>query len=128
MNKLDWKEFDECVYSISKQCRNKSFVGVYGFPRGGICLAVALSHSLGLLLLDEPKNNSLIVDDIYDTGYTLERTKHLKGTEVHVWISKKQPTWWNAYKYTTEKEWIIFPWENISSAHNEKDLYYKSRP
>ena len=73
MNKLDWKEFDECVYSISKQCRNKSFVGVYGFPRGGLCLAVALSHSLCLPLLDEPKNNSLIVDDIYDTGYTLEK-------------------------------------------------------
>ncbi len=127
MNKLDWKEFDECVYSINKQCKNKSFEGVYGFPRGGICLAVALSHSLGLLLLDEPKNNSLIVDDIYDTGYTLERTKHLKGSEVHVWISKKKPTWWNAYKYTIEKEWIIFPWENINSAHNDKDLYYKSR-
>ncbi len=128
MNKLDWNEFDECVYSITNQCRNKCFVGVYGFPRGGLCLAVALSHSLGILLLDEPKNNSLIVDDIYDTGYTLERTKHLKGTEVHVWISKKKPTWWNAYKYTIEKEWIIFPWENINSAHNEKDLYYKSRP
>ena len=127
MNKLDWNEFDECVYSITNQCRNKSFVGVYGFPRGGLCLAVALSHSLGILLLDEPKNNSLIVDDIYDTGYTLERTKHLKNTEVHVWISKKKPTWWNAYKYTIEKEWIVFPWENINSAHNEKDLYYKSR-
>ena len=127
MNKLDWKEFDECVYSITNQCRNKSFVGVYGFPRGGLCLAVALSHSLGILLLDEPKNNSLIVDDIYDTGYTLERIKHLKDSEVHVWISKKKPTWWNTYKYTIEKEWIVFPWENINSAHNDKDLYYKSR-
>ena len=127
MNKLDWIEFDECVYSISKQCRNKTFLGVYGFPRGGLCLAVALSHSLGLPLLDEPKNNSLIVDDIYDTGYTLERIKHLKDSEVHVWISKKKPTWWNTYKYTIEKEWIVFPWENINSAHNDKDLYYKSR-
>ena len=128
MNKLDWIEFDQCVYSISEKCKNKSFVGVYGFPRGGLCLAVALSHSLGLSLLDEPKNNSLIVDDIYDTGYTLERIKHLKGSEVHVWISKKKPTWWNAYKYTIEKEWIIFPWENINSAYYDKDLYYKSRP
>ena len=97
-------------------------------PRGGLCLAVALSHSLGLPLLDEPKNNSLIVDDIYDTGYTLERIKHLKGSEVHVWISKKKPTWWNAYKCIIEKEWIIFPWENKNSANNDKELYYKSRP
>ncbi len=127
MNKLNWSEFDECIYSITKQCRNKNFVGVYGFPRGGICLSVALSHSLKLPLLDEPENNSLIVDDIYDTGYTLERIKHLKGSEAHVWISKKKPTWWNAYKYTKEKEWIIFPWEDIESANNDKHLYYESR-
>ena len=78
MNKLNWLEFDECIYSISMRCKNKKFDGVYGFPRGGLCLAVALSHSLGLHLLDKPKNNSLIVDDIYDTGYTLEKIKHIK--------------------------------------------------
>ena len=127
MNKLDWIEFDECVYSISEQSRNKSFVGVYGFPRGGLCLAVALSHSLGLPLLNEPKNNSLIVDDIYDTGYTLERIKHLKGSEAHVWVSKKEPTWWNAFKFTKDKEWILFPWENINSTTKDRDLYFKSR-
>ena len=127
MNKLTWKDFDECIFSISKKCKNKTFEGVYGFPRGGICLAVALSHSLGLNMLNEPKNNTLIVDDIYDTGFTLESVKHLKGSETYVWISKKKPTWWNAYKYTKEKEWLIFPWENINNADNERDLYLKSR-
>ena len=127
MNKLDWKEFDECVYSISNQCRNKSFVGVYGFPRGGICLAVALSHSLGLPLLDEPKDNTLIVDDIYDTGYTLEKIRHIKGSEIYVWVSKKKPTWWNSYKYIKDNEWIIFPWESMNAANYDRDLYYKSR-
>tara|TARA_Y100001968_G_scaffold191269_1_gene175259 strand:+ start:250 stop:636 length:387 start_codon:yes stop_codon:yes gene_type:complete len=127
MNKLNWIEFDECVFSISKQCISKKFKGIYGFPRGGLCLAVALSHSLGLPLLDKPKNNSLIVDDIYDTGNTLEKIKHLKGTEIYVWVSKKKPTWWNAYIYTKEKDWIIFPWENVNSADNDRYLYYKSR-
>ena len=78
-------------------------------------------------LLNEPKENSLIVDDIYDTGYTLEQIRHLKGTETHVWISKAKPTWWNAYKYIKEKEWIVFPWENINNANNDKNLYHKSR-
>ena len=127
MNKLNWTEFDQCVYSIYKQCKNKNFEGVYGFPRGGLCLAVALSHSLGLRLLEEPKNNSLIVDDIYDTGCTLEKIKHLKGSETHVWISKKQPTWWNTYKYIKDKEWIVFPWENINLADIDKERYCKSR-
>ncbi len=126
MIKLNWIEFEECVFSISKQCNNKSFDGVYGFPRGGLCIAVALSHSLNLPLIDEPKNNSLIVDDIYETGKTLEKIRYLKGSETHVWISKKAPTWWNAYKYINKKEWIIFPWENINTAENDRRLYYES--
>ena len=127
MNKLNWIEFDQCVVSISQQCKNKEFQGIYGFPRGGLCLAVSLSHSLGLPLLNEPKDNSLIVDDIYDTGYTLEKMKHLKGSETHVWISRLKPTWWNAYKFIKGEEWIIFPWENINTAKNDRYLYYKCR-
>ena len=127
MKKLNWIEFDKCIYSIHEQCKNKKFEGVYGFPRGGLCLAVALSHSLSIPLLIEPKDNTLIVDDIYDTGHTLEKIKNLKGSETHVWFSKKQPTWWKSYKYIKDNEWIVFPWENIKSAANDRDLYYKSR-
>ena len=127
MKKLDWIEFDNCIYSITKQCRNKEFEGVYGFPRGGLCIAVALSHSLALPILEEPKNYSLIVDDIYDTGYTLERVKYLKGSEAHVWVSRKEPTWWNAFRYTKEKEWFVFPWETANAADSDEDLYYRSR-
>ena len=127
MIKLTWLEFDKCVFSISNECKNKGLKGVYGFPRGGLCLAVALSHSLGLPLQNKPKNNSLIVDDIYETGQTLEGIRDLKGSEIYVWISKAKPTWWNSYKYLEGKEWIVFPWENINTASNEKDLYYKSR-
>ena len=127
MNKLTWIEFEKCVLDISKKCKNKNIHGVYGFPRGGLCLAVALSHSLGLPLLDAPKNNSLIVDDIYDTGHTLEKIKHIKGSETHVWVSKKKPTWWNSYKYIKNNEWIIFPWESLNTANKDRDLYYESR-
>ena len=127
MNKLSWIDFEECVFSISKNCKYKSFDSVYGFPRGGLCLAVALSHSLGLPLLDAPKNNSLIVDDIYDTGFTLEKIKYLEGSETHVWVSKKNPTWWNSYKYIKDNEWIIFPWESVDAANKDRDLYYRSR-
>tara|TARA_Y100001968_G_scaffold210676_1_gene193871 strand:- start:1468 stop:1854 length:387 start_codon:yes stop_codon:yes gene_type:complete len=127
MNKLSWIDFDECINSIYMQCKNKNFKGVYGFPRGGLCLAVALSHSLELPLLDKPKNNSLIVDDIYDTGHTLEKIKHIKDSEAHVWVSKKKPTWWKSHKYIKDKEWIVFPWESQNASNRDKDLYYKSR-
>ena len=127
MKKLNWLEFDSCVYSIFNRCKDKNFEGVYGIPRGGICLAVALSHSLGIPLLEKPQDNSIIVDDIYDTGHTLEKIKNIKGSETHVWISKRKPTWWKSYKYIQDNEWIVFPWENINTAAQDRDLYYKSR-
>ena len=127
MKKLNWLEFDSCIYSIFNRCKDKNFEGVYGFPRGGLCLAVALSHSLGIPLLEEPQDNSIIVDDIYDTGLTLEKIKNIKGSETHVWISKRKPTWWKSYKYIQDNEWIVFPWENINTAAQDRDLYYKSR-
>ena len=127
MKKLNWLEFDSQIYSIFNRCKDKNFEGVYGFPRGGLCLAVALSHSLGIPLLEKPQDNSLIVDDIYDTGHTLEKIKNIKGSETHVWISKRKPTWWKSYKYIQDNEWIVFPWENINTAAQDRDLYYKSR-
>ena len=127
MNILTWHDFEECIYNISEKCKNKNFVGVYGIPRGGICLAVALSHSLNIPLLNEPINNSLIVDDIYETGCTLEKIRDLKDTDTHVWISKKKPTWWKACKIKKDDEWVVFPWENIKYAENERKIYLKSR-
>ena len=127
MKKLNWLEFDSCVYSIFNRCKDKNFEGVYGFPKGGLCLGVALSHSLGIPLLEKPQDNSIIVDDIYDTGHTLEKIKNIKGSETHVWISKRKPTWWKSYKYIQDNEWIVFPWENINTAAQDRDLYYRSR-
>ena len=127
MNKLNWIEFDECISNISEKCKDKRFVGVYGVPRGGICLAVALSHSLNIPLLKEPTNKSLIVDDIYHTGCTLERIRNIKDTETHVWISKKKPTWWKAYKINNDDEWVVFPWEDLKKAEKERELYFDSR-
>ncbi len=127
MNKLNWLEFEECINNISEKCKNKAFVGVYGFPRGGLCIAVALSHSLNIPLLTKPTNNSLIVDDIYETGCTLEKIRNLKDTETHVWISKAPPEWWNAYKTINNNEWVVFPWEDVRNAKDEEVLYYQSR-
>ena len=41
-----WSEFDKSVEQIANKCRFKEFSGIYGVPRGGLCLAVALSHKL----------------------------------------------------------------------------------
>ena len=90
-----WSEFDQSVEEIADKCRFKQFSGIYGVPRGGLCLAVALSHKLKIELISEPLKNSLIVDDVYETGLTLTSFKDIEGAMFFVLFSKITPTWWN---------------------------------
>ena len=106
---------------------NKDFTGVYGFPRVGLCLAVALSHSLQIPLLTKPESNSLIIDDIYETGTTLNSIRDLPGISAFVWISKVHPVWWNSIEIIESNEWIVFPWENIDYAFSDQIEYKLSR-
>jgi len=52
-----WSEFDKSVEHIAEKCKFLEFSGIYGIPRGGLCLAVALSHKLKINLISEPKKN-----------------------------------------------------------------------
>ena len=112
-----WSEFDESVEKIANKCRFKEFSGIYGVPRGGLCLAVALSHKLKIELISEPLKNSLIVDDVYETGLTLTTFKDIEGAMFFVLFSKIKPTWWNSVHISEKKQWIVFPWENLSLIH-----------
>ena len=71
INHFTWDEFDKSVEYITNKCKFLELSGIYGVPRGGLCLAVALSHKLKIKLISEPTKNSLIVDDVYETGTTL---------------------------------------------------------
>ena len=122
-----WKEFDKSVEYIANKCRFLKFSGVYGIPRGGLCLAVALSHKLKLKLISKPIKNSLIVDDIYETGITLNPLKDIEGAMFFVLFSKIKPTWWNSVNMATNKEWIVFPWENPKSYQSDRKEYIKKR-
>ena len=122
-----WSEFDKSVEYIAKECKYEDFSGIYGVPRGGLCLAVALSHRLKINLISEPKKHSLIVDDIYETGITLNRFKDIEGATFFVLFSKIKPKWWNTVKIAKKKEWIVFPWEKIDEWDNDRDKYYKKR-
>ena len=105
-----WIEFDKCVEQIANKCKFKEFSGIYGVPRGGLCLAVALSHKLKIELISKPKKNSLIVDDVYETGLTLKTFKEIEGAMFFVLFSKIKPTWCNTVHVTKKSQWIVFPW------------------
>lgn len=127
MRFLTWAEFDEAVHRLASAFKGRAFNGVYGFPRGGLPLAVALSHHLGLPLLQELEPDCLVVDDVYETGATLSQALDYEGVECVVWISKAPPTWFNAAEVVTTDEWLIFPWENPAQATTEEEAYRASR-
>mgnify|MGYP001358257760 CR=1 FL=1 len=119
MNKihLSWEEFDSMVNQLVEKIKisGKKFDSVCGIPRGGLPIAVCISHRLDLPLTFLPKKNTLIVDDISDNGKTLEShaKKHKIATLYTTSWSKTKPDWYVGIK-ESQKDWIVFPWENPS--------------
>ena len=122
-----WSDFDRSVIHIADKCKLLEFSGIYGVPRGGLCLAVALSHKLKINLITEPIKNSLIVDDVYETGITLNNHKDIEGAMFFVLFSKIKPTWWNTVYVSNKSQWIVFPWENTSNAKSDREDYIRKR-
>ena len=124
---FSWSEFDKSVEYIANKCKFLKISGIYGIPRGGLCLAVALSHKLKINLISQPIKNSLIVDDIYETGITLKTFKNIEGAMFFVLFSKVSPTWWNSVHISEKSEWIVFPWENPLNLQSDRNDYNKKR-
>ena len=127
INHFTWSEFDKSVQHIANECKFSKFSGIYGIPRGGLCLAVALSHKLKIKLISEPMKNSLIVDDVYETGITLSSFIGIEGAMFFVLFSKIKPSWWNTVHISEKSDWIVFPWENTSNLHSDRNEYRKKK-
>tara|TARA_R100001443_G_scaffold112042_1_gene125304 strand:- start:113 stop:517 length:405 start_codon:yes stop_codon:yes gene_type:complete len=86
---------------------------VMGLPRGGLIPAVLISHELGLPYVQHPGKNTLVVDDINDTGHTLSKAPGAYWAVLH-----NKPT--SKFKdciYAKEvgEQWIVYPWEREDS-------------
>ncbi len=109
-----WDQFDEDIKKIARLVgpKKKRLDSVWGPVRGGLPVAVCLSHALGLKFVFRPRGKkTLIVDDIADTGKTL--FKYAKAGYFIVTLfyhrqSKFKPDIWLREK---KDQWIIFPWE-----------------
>jgi len=127
MRTLTWHDFDRAVEQIAAACVDAPFCGIHGIPRGGLVLAVCLSHRLALPLLPQPQPGCLVVDDVYEAGLTLTPDRQLAGSRVVVWISKAEPQWWQALEVYSSAEWIVFPWENGERAMVDERRYRQRR-
>ena len=108
--KVDFDMVEFFVALVAEECQKRAFSGVYGFPRGGLPLAVWISHRAKLPMLMSPYKGALLVDDIADTGATLSRYKDTNfiATMFYHRQSLVKPDLW---VYEKTNEWIVFPWE-----------------
>ena len=97
MRTLTWQDFERAVDTIVERFQGQRFCGVHGIPRGGLVLAVTLSHRLDLPLLSSAQPGCLLVDDVYETGLTLEPYRQLENCTTMVWLSKVEPQWWRRW-------------------------------
>lgn len=91
--------------------KTKQYDSIFGIPSGGVLPAYVISQILGLPLIKFPMRNTLIVDDILDSGKTLFEWQATHDTAVlyNKGNSSINPT------YCVEKlpsdEWVLLPHE-----------------
>ncbi len=127
--RIDWNDIDRLALALEERIRasGRSFNAVYGVPRGGLILAVLLSHRLGLkVLLDAARigEDTLVVDDLSDSGETLQNISAATGaisTAVlyHGADSAFTPTFFAAAK---PDGWLVFPWETAESSQYDSTV------
>jgi len=113
---LNWDEIERLTNLLSVKIKMKHFQidSIMGLPRGGLVPSVILSHKLNLPLVQKISQNTLIVDDICDSGNTFVKIykKHpnLKFACLHF---KPHTSIFNPTVYSQEvgDEWIVYPWE-----------------
>ena len=110
---VSWAEIEAFVLTIYNRYGQHCFSGVYGLPRGGLTLAVMLSHALGIPLLGAAIPGCLVVDDIADSGESLKHYSRIPNVQIIAYayklISVVRP---DLYAVEVPVEiWVKFPWE-----------------
>jgi len=115
-----------------------TFSGIHGLVRGGLPIAVHISHHLNIPMVsnlikysnDHPDGLLLVVDDIIDSGQTFDRfleiskmnnIKFKSAVMFDKLISDYRPD----FMVATTTEWIVFPWETVEELPSEyhQELY-----
>ena len=124
---VSWKAIERHIDDIShyiETIRHEGieFDNIYGIPRGGVILAVMLSHKTGIPYIEsfeKVTQDTLIIDDIADTGETLKKYKKhpLSEKSFIITIHEHEQSIVKPDFSVTGKgdRWIVYPWETEDS-------------
>ncbi len=111
-------EFNSDIEILANKINKDKYTSLYGVPRGGIVVALALSKVLGIPLSERPfgfgkeENNlsCLVVDDLIDSGETRLRYPDHDFAVLHLKEEAKSlPTYYASKE--KQGEWIEYFWE-----------------
>jgi hypoxanthine phosphoribosyltransferase len=122
---LIWGDFDRAVAWLAQHLKDIPAVGIYGEPRGGLSLAVTLSHRLALPYLVQMRPGAIWVDDIVDTGRT--RDAVMDASICVAWFTRQKREDVLAAEVCTGGEWLVFPWCPLETAEAERSFYLARR-
>jgi len=115
---LSWEDIEKLINVLSIHVPEE-IDSIMGLPRGGLIPAVMLSHRLNLPLAQKVTQNTLIVDDICDSGETFIKWNKKYPDVVFACLHFKSHTslfipdiWAKIYD---EDNWIVYPWERDDS-------------
>jgi hypothetical protein len=125
---LTWLDFQDAVDVLSTYVRPGA-TGIFGEARGGLPLAVALSHRTTLPYLREPDANMIWVDDIIDSGETFSKRRiDFPRAQYLAWVGRTRAMGASiSIARIIKSDWIVFPWEDKAKAARDRTDYLKRR-
>jgi hypoxanthine phosphoribosyltransferase len=125
---ITWEQYDDYITKIFdwvdqlQRYQGLQLGAVYGLPRGGLPIAVSLSHELNLPLLMDYYDRKivtdkqiLVVDDIADTGHTLKGFENEHNVIVTLHFHEQSIVKPDFYCEEKGDKWIVYPWERDDS-------------
>jgi len=127
--KISYSEYYYLIDALTNKINNNldltKIKFIYTFMRGGLPIAVHLSHFLNIEMFTDESNidfysqscgEVLVVDDIADTGKTLDGFQKIFPTATLFYKPRSIVTPTFYIKETTN--WIVFPWEKFDEVPN----------
>lgn len=109
MKKITFEEYEKDIFELGMKISGsgKSYSGIYPIPRGGYFPAIRLSEILGIPVVTSLlKPDTLIVDDIVDSGNTLKQFAYNDKAVVYA----KEHSIKKVQYYGKEfSEWLLIP-------------------
>ncbi len=115
---LDWAAIESAVQRLAMRAPD-DISSVWGVPRGGVPVAVAVAHVLDLRLADTPDPDTLIVDDLVDYGHTGSRWATTHAFDA---LFRKPHSPAHLAPHAQQVEgWVVFPWESTDEQAGPTD-------